>query len=181
MFKSNPLFFINFLLFFNVHCFYCNCCVLLKRLLKLCFQKSTAFQKTAKKHFFAHCKNTFFKKRCHFTFWAISAETTIFIVFFLENILAKTDRVHEIARFFSFPDTITWPHFGHFKVNNLATSRSITWPPFFEPIKIVFFEFFQCTVFRGWCKISVLKSCFLVKKRGFRKKGCALFWGGLRV
>ena len=26
--------------------------------------------------------------------------------------------------------SITCPHFGHFKVNNLATSRSITWPPF---------------------------------------------------
>ena len=27
--------------------------------------------------------------------------------------------------------SISWPHFGHFKVNNLATVRSITWPPFF--------------------------------------------------
>ena len=26
--------------------------------------------------------------------------------------------------------SITWPHVGHFKVNNLATSRSITWPFF---------------------------------------------------
>ena len=39
--------------------------------------------------------------------------------------------------------SITWPHFGHFKVNNLATVGSITWPPFFEPIKIgVWGDFF---------------------------------------
>ena len=32
--------------------------------------------------------------------------------------------------------SISWPRFGHFKVNNLATVGSITWPPCFEPIKI---------------------------------------------
>ena len=68
---------------------------------------------------------------------------------------------------------ISWPHFGHFKVNNLATVRSITWPPFFEPIKIVFF-----TVFRGWCKLVFLKVVF-GQKRGFRKKHCAPFLGGV--
>ena len=26
--------------------------------------------------------------------------------------------------------SISWPHFGHFKVNNLAMVGSITWPPF---------------------------------------------------
>ena len=56
-------------------------------------------------------KNTFFKKRCHFCFWAISAETPIFIVFPAlhcfgpKKILAKTDSCNENARFFSLPDT----------------------------------------------------------------------------
>ena len=47
--------------------------------------------------------------------------------------------------------SISWPHFGHFKVNNLATSRSITWPTFFEPIKIVFliFNVFAVHNFQG--------------------------------
>ena len=61
--------------------------------------------------------------------------------------------------------SITWPHFGHFKVNNLATVGSITWPPFLGPIKIGVFGDFMCTVFRGWCKISVFESCFWSKTR----------------
>ena len=56
--------------------------------------------------------------------------------------------------------SITWPHFGQSRVNNLATVGSITWPPFFEPIKIGVLGDFWCTVFRGWCKISVFESCF---------------------
>ena len=50
-------------------------------------------------------KNTLFKKRCHFWFWLISAEAPIFIVFpglhcfGPKKILAKTDSVHENARF----------------------------------------------------------------------------------
>ena len=57
-------------------------------------------------------KNTFFKKRCHFWFWAISAETTIFMVFpglhcfgpkrlFWPKQIACT-KMHV---FFSLPDT----------------------------------------------------------------------------
>ena len=74
--------------------------------------------------------------------------------------------------------SITWPQFGHFKVNNLANSRSTTWPPFFEPTKVGFFEFFWCAIFRGRCKISVLKSCF-GQKKGFpkKKKVAHFFWG----
>ena len=75
--------------------------------------------------------------------------------------------------------SITWPHFGKVKVNNLATSRSITWPPFFEPIKIGVLGDFWCTVFRGWCKISVFESCFWSKKRFPKKKMCTFFWGSL--
>ena len=60
MFKNNPQFFINFL-FFNIQLF-----------------KNTV----SKTHFFTHVKKTpFQRKRCHFWFWAISAETTIFIAF----------------------------------------------------------------------------------------------------
>ena len=40
-------------------------------------------------------------------------------------------------------------HFGHFKVNNLATSRSIVWPPFFEPIKIGVLGDFSVHNFQG--------------------------------
>ena len=39
-------------------------------------------------------------------------------------------------------------------------------------------EIFWCTVFRGWCKISVLKVGF-GQKRGFRKKMCTFFLGSL--
>ena len=54
--------------------------------------------------------------------------------------------------------SITWPHFGHFRVNNLATSRSITWPPFFEPIKIVFCLFvFSGQFSGGGAKLVFLK------------------------
>ena len=66
--------------------------------------------------------------------------------------------------------SIGWPHFGHFKVNNLAT--------FFEPIKKGFFWDFLCTIFRGWCKISVFERCFWSKKR-FPKKNVHHFWGSL--
>ena len=72
--------------------------------------------------------------------------------------------------------SITWPHFGHFKVNNLATSRSITWPPFFEPIKIVFFEIFCAQFSGGGAKLVFFEK---MVKKGVSEKKCALFWGGL--
>ena len=56
-------------------------------------------------------KNTFFKKKVSFWFRAISVETTIFIVFHglhcfgPKKFWAKTDSVHQKARFFSLPDT----------------------------------------------------------------------------
>ena len=49
---------------------------------------------------------------------------------------------------------ITWQHFGHFKVNNLATSRSISWPPFFEPIKIGFLCSLSGPVLRDTARLS---------------------------
>ena len=89
---------------------------------KLCFAENTikivfsgkhSFPKTqlVKPTFSTMSKNTFFKKKCHFCFWAISAETPIFIVFPAlhcfgpKKILAKTDSCNENARFFSVPDT----------------------------------------------------------------------------
>ena len=63
----------------------------------------------SKTHFFTHVKKTpFSQTRCHFWFWAISAETTIFIsfswftLFGPKKFLAKTDSVHEIALFSPF-------------------------------------------------------------------------------
>ena len=77
--------------------------------------------------------------------------------------------------------SITWPFFGHFRVNNLAMVGSITWPSFFEPIKIGVLGDFLCTVFRGWCKISVFEKK-LVKKGVSEKKNCApFFWGVLAL
>ena len=77
--------------------------------------------------------------------------------------------------------SITWPHFGHFKVNNLATSRSITWPPFFEPIKIsFFFRFFGAQFSGGGAKLVFFK-VVLGQKRGLRKKNVHLFFGEFRL
>ena len=110
MFKNNPLFFINFLFFFNIQ---------FKYLKKLCFAENTIkivfFRKTqlfrntvSKTHFFNHVKkHTFFKEKCViFWFWTISVETPIFIVFLLytvlvQKILVKTDSCNENALFFS--------------------------------------------------------------------------------
>ena len=53
---------------------------------------------------------------------------------------------------------------------------SITWPSFFEPIKIGVLEIFWCRIFRGWCKISVLEKNW--SKKGFpTKKMCTFFLG----
>ena len=67
--------------------------------------------------------------------------------------------------------------FCHFRVNNLAMVESITWPSFFEPIKIGVFGDCLCTVFRGWCKISVFEKKTFGEKRGFRKNNVHLFFG----
>ena len=65
--------------------------------------------------------------------------------------------------------SITWPHFGHFK--------SITWPPFLEPIKIGFFEIVCAQFSGGGAKLVFLKVVF-GQERGFRKKMCT-FLGGV--
>ena len=74
--------------------------------------------------------------------------------------------------------SITWPHFGHFKVNNLATSRSTTWPPFFEPIKTGIFKFFSAQFSGGGAKL-LFKKLFWSKKEVSKKKSCELFCCGI--
>ena len=54
---------------------------------------------------------------------------------------------------------------------------SITWPSFFEPIKIGVLGDFLCTVFRGWCKISVFEKKNWSKKGFPKKKMCTFFLG----
>ena len=51
--------------------------------IKIVLSTKHSFSKTqlVKPTFSPMSKNTFFKKRCHFWFWPISVETTIFIVF----------------------------------------------------------------------------------------------------
>ena len=73
--------------------------------------------------------------------------------------------------------SITWLHFGHFKVNNLATSRSIPWPLFFEPIEICFFFENFCAQFSGGgAKLVFLKVVF--GQKGFPNKNVH-FLGGV--
>ena len=108
MLKHNPLFFINFLFFSTYSFCFWNAVFCWKHYKNSVFSKAQLFKNTVSKtHFFTHVKKTpFSQKRCHFWFWAISAETTIFIVFpglhcfGPKKILAKTDSVHENARFF---------------------------------------------------------------------------------
>ena len=82
MFKNNPLFFINFLFFSTYHFCFWKAVFCWKHYKNSVFRKKHSFSKTqlAKPTFSPMSKNTFSKKRCHFWFWAISAETTIFIV-----------------------------------------------------------------------------------------------------
>ena len=55
----------------------------------------------------------------------------------------------------------------------MATSRSITWPPFLEPIKLFFKYFFQCTVLRGGARLVFLQVVF-----GQKKENVHFFGGG---
>ena len=81
MFKNKPLFFINFL-FFQYTIFDFEKLSFAENTIKIVFfqkKKTQLFKNTVSNiHFFTHVKKTpFSKKRCHFWFWAVSAETTI--------------------------------------------------------------------------------------------------------
>ena len=82
MFKNNPQFFIKFLLFSTYHFAFEKLCFA-ENTFKIVFSIKHSFSKTqlVKPTFWPMSKTPFSKKRCHFWFWAISAETTIFIVF----------------------------------------------------------------------------------------------------
>ena len=78
------------------------------------FSEKNSFSKTqlVKPTFSLMSKSTFFKKKwCHFWFWAISAETTIFIVFpglhcfGLKKFWPKRIACTKMHVFFSLPDT----------------------------------------------------------------------------
>ena len=113
MFKNNPLFFINFLFFFQHTAFVFEKLCFAENSIKIVFSGKHSLSKTqlVKPTFSTMSKTTFFQKRCHFCFFAISAETPIFIVFPALHCFgpkkksAQTDSVHENARFFSLPDT----------------------------------------------------------------------------
>ena len=110
MFKNNPLFFIHFL-FLNIQLFIATA-VFCWNTIKVVFSEERSFSKTqlVKPTFSIRSSNTFLKRWRHFGFWAISAETTIFIVFpgfhcFGHKKMLGQNSVHENARFFSLPDT----------------------------------------------------------------------------
>ena len=71
--------------------------------------------------------------------------------------------------------SITWPHLSRFRVNNLATYKSITWPPFWNPL--FYCEFLECSIFRAVGANFVFGKVFFVK--GVSENGrCTFFWGG---
>ena len=82
MFKNNPLFFMNFL-FISTYSFVFEKLCFAENTIKIVFSGKHSFSKTqlVKPTFSTMSKTPFSKKRCHFCFFAISAETPIFIVF----------------------------------------------------------------------------------------------------
>ena len=111
MFKNNPLVFIDFL-FFQYAAFSLQLLCFAESTIKIVLSEEHSFSKTQLvKPTSSMSKTPFSQKRCHFWFWAMSAETAIFIVFlglqcfWSQKFLAKTDSVHENVRFFSLPDT----------------------------------------------------------------------------
>ena len=81
MLKNNPLF-SQIFYFFEHTAFLLQLLCFAENIIKIVFSEEHSFSKTQLvKPTFAHMsKNTFVKKECHFWFWALSAETTFFIV-----------------------------------------------------------------------------------------------------
>ena len=191
MFKNNPLFFINFL-FFSTYSFCFRKTVFCwKHYKNSVFRKTQLFKNTVSKtHFFNHVKkHPFPKKRCHFCFFAISAETPIFIVFPAlhcfgpKKILAKTDSVHENARFFSLPDTnsvrqfllkIHFFDFSHFWMTTLKKTYfyRVFWSFPFSFFSFFLFLFLQHKKEKTKNAIFSSKTSFLITQN-FAK---TLFW-----
>ena len=132
MFKSNPLFFINFLFFFQHTVFVFEKLCFAENTIKFVFSGKHSFSKTqlVKPTFSAMSKNTFSKKGVIFAFLQFPLKPLLCTVLVQKNILAKTDSVHENARFFSLPDTnsvrqvllkIFFFDFSHFWMTTLKT------------------------------------------------------------
>ena len=113
MFKNNPLFFINFL-FFHHTVFVFEKLGFAENTIKIVFSEKHSFSKTqlVKPTFSPMSKNTFFQKKVSFLVLANFRWNHYFYSFSWfalfwakKKFLAKTDSVHENARFFSLPDT----------------------------------------------------------------------------
>ena len=82
MFQNNPLFFINFQFFSTYSFCFWKAVFCWKHYKNSVFRKRQLFKNTVSKtHFFNHVKKHLFPKKVSFLFFAISAETPIFIVF----------------------------------------------------------------------------------------------------
>ena len=125
------------------------------------FQETQLFKNTVSKtHLFNHVKkDTLFQKKVSFLlfcffFFAISAETPIFIVFpalhcFGPKKFGQTDSVHENARFFSLPDPNSVrqflqknPFFGIFSHFWMTTLKNPSFIGFFGLFHFLFFFLF---------------------------------------
>ena len=111
MFKNNPLFFINFLFFQHTVFVFEKLCFA-ENTIKIVFSGKHSFSKTqlVKPTFSTMSKNTFFQKKvsfffCNFRWNPYFYSVSCFTLFWSKKLLAKTDSVHENARFFSLPDT----------------------------------------------------------------------------
>ena len=138
-------------------------------------------------------KNTFFKEKVSFWFGAISAETTILIVFpglhcfGPKKNFCQTDSVHEKARFFSLPDTnsvrqsllkIHFFAFSHFWITTFKKKTNFIG-------FLGLFHIFFCFVFSFFCfyfsniKKEKTKNAIFFSKTSFltSPKICkTLFW-----
>ena len=134
MFKNNPRFFIN-RLFFNIHLFYYNCCVLLKTL-QIVFSIEHSFSKTQLvKNTFLHPsqKHLFQKRGVIFCFGQFPLKPHFcsfswFWLFWAKKVLAQNNSVHENAPFFSLPDTNSVKRFL-LKIKIFHFSH-VGWPPY---------------------------------------------------
>ena len=162
MFKNNPLFFINFL-FFSTYSFCFWKAVFCWKHYKNSVFRKHSFSKTqlVKPTFSTMSKKHLFPKKgvifvffffCNFRWNPYFYSVSCFALFWSKKILAKTDSVHENARFFSLPDTnsvrqfllkIHFFDFSHFWMTTLK-----------KPIFIGFFGLFHFLFFLFSVSIS---------------------------
>ena len=120
MFKNNPQFFIKFLFFCQHTVFVFEELRFAENTIKIVFSGKHSFSKTqlVKPTFSPMSKNTFFQKKVsflvlgHFRWNHYFYSFSWFTLFWAKKILAKTDSVHENARFFSKTSFLTSPKFA---------------------------------------------------------------------